>query len=141
LFWSKKEYRLKGLPNLEHLWQLVAPDLQQDFPPLPSSTEVPNNLRVQLTSFIGREKEIGEIEQAILIHRLVTLTGVGGTGKTRPYLQVAADLLDQFSSGVWFVEPASLMDPELIPQIILSPFGVPEQAGMTRLQVLLDYLE
>jgi non-specific serine/threonine protein kinase len=81
-----------------------------------------------------------EIKQSILIHRLITLTGSGGTGKTRLSLQVAADLLDQFPEGVWLVELAPLTDTNLIPQTILSALGIPEQPGLATLQLLTDYL-
>ena len=81
-----------------------------------------------------------EIKQSIPTHRLVTLTGVGGTGKTRLSLQIAADLLDQFRDGVWFVELASVGDPDLVPQTISSCLGIPERPGQTILQLLLEYL-
>ena len=76
------EHRLKGLINPEQLWQIVAPDLRQDFPPLKTLNTIPHNLPEALTSFIGREKEIAELVQELSEHRLVTLTGAGGTGKT-----------------------------------------------------------
>ena len=135
-----KEHRLKGLLNPERLWQIVAPDLQQDFPLLQSLNEIPNNLPVQLTSFVGRENEITELKQELESHRLVTLTGSGGTGKTRLSLQVAADLLDQFQHGVWFIELAPLTDPDLIPQTILSAIGISEQSNKTPLDILKEYL-
>jgi predicted ATPase len=100
----------------------------------------PNNLPVQLTSFIGRENEITEVKQELETHRLVTLTGSGGTGKTRLSLQVAADLLEKFDHGVWFVELAPLTDPDLIPQTILSTIGVQEQQGKMPLEILKEYL-
>ncbi|HXD09894.1 MAG TPA: AAA family ATPase, partial [Anaerolineales bacterium] len=100
----------------------------------------PNNLPTQLTSFIGRENEIAELKQELEAHRLVTLTGSGGTGKTRLSLQVAADLLEKFDHGVWFVELAPLTDSDLIPQTILSTIGVQEQQGKTSLEVLKEYL-
>ena len=101
---------------------------------------MPNNLPTQLTSFIGREREILEIKKELSRHRLVTLTGSGGTGKTRLSLQVAADLLDQFPQGIWFVELAPLADPELIPQTILSTIGISEQAGQLPIELLKEYL-
>ena len=112
----------------------------QDFPPLQSLNDIPNNLPVQLTSFIGRENEIAEVKQELDAHRLVTLTGSGGTGKTRLSLQVAAELLDQFDHGVWFIELAPLTDPDLIPQTILSAIGISEQPNKTPLEILKEYL-
>ena len=84
------------------------PDLVADFPPLRSLDALPNNLPLQLTSFVGREKEIAEITALIEKHRLVTLVGSGGVGKTRTSLQVAANLLDGSGDGVWFIEFAPL---------------------------------
>jgi predicted ATPase/class 3 adenylate cyclase len=134
------ERRLKDLIRPEHIYQLVIPGLPVDFPPLKTLDFYRHNLPVQLTSFIGREKEMEEIKRSILTHRLVTLTGVGGTGKTRLSLQATADLLDQYRDGVWFVELASVGDPDLVPQTISSCLGIPEQPGQTILQLLLDYL-
>ena len=134
------EHRLKGVVNPERLWQVVAPGLQQDFPPLQTLNAIPNNLPVQLTSFIGRESEIAQVKQGLLEHRLVTLTGPGGTGKTRLSLQTAAEMIDHFEQGVWFVELAPLVDPELIPQTIISVIGLREQPGKDPLEVLKDYL-
>ena len=132
--------RLKDLIRPEHIYQLVSANLPVEFPPLKTLDAYRHNLPVQLTSFIGREKEMSEIKESILAHRLITLIGSGGTGKTRLSLQVAADLLDQFPDGVWFVELASITDPDLIPQTILSALGIPEQPGLIVLQLLMDYL-
>jgi predicted ATPase len=134
------ERRLKDLIRPEHIYQLVSANLSVDFPALKTLDAYRHNLPTQLTSFIGREKEMEQIAQAISDHRLVTLTGSGGAGKTRLSLQVAADLLDQFPDGVWFVELAPLTDPGFIPQTILSALGIPEQPGLTVLQLLMDYL-
>jgi predicted ATPase/class 3 adenylate cyclase len=134
------ERRLKGLLRPERLYQLYAPDLLSTFPPLKTLDTFLTNLPVQLTSFIGREREIAEIKQELKSHRLVTLTGPGGTGKTRLSLQVAADLLDQFHNGIWFIELAPLTDPDLIPQTILSAIGIPEQSGKPPIEVLKEYL-
>ena len=134
------EHSLKGLVNPDHLWQPLAPDLPANFPPLQSLKTIPNNLPVQLTSFIGREKEMAEIKQALAEHRLVTLTGSGGAGKSRLSLQVAADMLDQFPNGIWLVELAPLTEPDLIPQTILSATGVQTQQGYTTLESLIDFL-
>ena len=123
------EHRLKGLLNPEQLWQVVAPDLPQDFPPLTSLNAFPNNLPIQLTSFVGREKEIAELKRLLPTTRLLTLTGSGGTGKTRLSLQVAAEILDTFKDGVWFVSLAPLADPTFVPQTVASALAVPEQPG------------
>jgi predicted ATPase/class 3 adenylate cyclase len=134
------EKRLKDLNRPEHIYQLVIADLPVEFPALKTLDAYRHNLPVQLTSFIGREKEMAEIKGSIATHRLITLTGTGGTGKTRLALQVAADVLDEFSDGVWLVELAEITDSALIPQTILAAIGIPEQAGMTDLQLLRDYL-
>jgi len=133
------ERRLKDLLRPEHLYQLQAPGLSSTFPPLKTLEAYRNNLPVQLTSFIGRENEITEIKQELKVHHLITLIGPGGTGKTRLSLQVAADLLDQFPHGVWFIELAPLTDPDLIPQTILSAIGISEQSG-NPLALLREYL-
>ena len=133
------ERRLKDLLRPEHLYQLHAPGLLSTFPPLQTLEASRNNLPVQLTSFIGRDNEIATIKDELKAHHLVTLTGPGGTGKTRLSLQVAADLLDQFHQGVWFVELAPLSDPDLIPQTILSAISISEQSGKP-LELLTEYL-
>ena len=134
------EKRLKDLFRPEHLYQFNIPGLPSTFPPLKTLDSFLNNLPTQLTTFIGRENEIAEVRKELETHRLVTLTGSGGTGKTRLSLQVAADLLEKFDHGVWFVELAPLIDPELIPQTILSAIGISEQQGKTPLEVLKEYL-
>jgi predicted ATPase/class 3 adenylate cyclase len=134
------EKRLKDLLRPENLYQLNIAGLPSIFPPLKTLDSFPNNLPIQLTSFIGRENEIAEVKQELDKHRLVTLTGSGGTGKTRLSLQVAAELLEKFDHGVWFVELAPLADPDLIPQTILSAIGIQEQQGKTPLEMLKDYL-
>ena len=134
------EHKLKDAPLPVRFFQVVVPDLPSDFPALRALDVFPNNLPAQLTSFIGREKEMIEIKQAINEHRLVTLTGSGGTGKTRLSLQVAADLRDQFPDGLWFIELAPLSNPDLIPQTILSVFGIGEQQGRTITQSLIDHI-
>jgi len=134
------EHRLKDLIRPEHIFQLIIPNLPVEFPPIKTLDAYRHNLPTQLTSFIGREKEMAEVKQAVNDHRLVTLTGSGGTGKTRLSLQVAAELLDQFPDGVWFVELASTTDPDLISQTILSVFKIGDQPGMSSLQLLTNYL-
>jgi predicted ATPase/class 3 adenylate cyclase len=133
------EHRLKGIVNPEHLWQMVTPDLPAEFPPLQSLNTIPNNLPLQLTSFIGREHDLAEIRRLLGAARLVTLTGPGGVGKTRLSLQFAAEVLDEFPNGVWFVEFAPISDPALIPQLIASALGVREEAARLLIDILSDY--
>lgn len=135
------EKRLKDLQRPESLYQLSAPSLPAIFPPLKTLDSFPNNLPMQLTSFIGRKQEIAEVKRALDKHRLVTLTGPGGTGKTRLSLQASADSVETFKHGVWFVELTPLMDPDLIPQTILSTIGIGEQPGKTPLELLKEYLQ
>jgi len=103
-------------------------------------SQLRTNLPSQLTSFIGREKEIIEIKEALIEHRLVTLTGAGGTGKTRLSLQVAMDMLASFPNGIWFIELAPLSDADMIPQVIQNTMGLVEQKEVGILQSLQGYL-
>jgi predicted ATPase/class 3 adenylate cyclase len=135
-----KEHRLKGLPDPERLWQVIAPNLQENFPPLQSLKEVPNNLPVQLTSFIGREKEVKQIKTRLERNRLVTLTGSGGVGKTRLSIQVASELLDEYPNGVWLVELAPVTDPALVTQTVCNTLDITPQGKTDALNVLTDYL-
>jgi predicted ATPase/class 3 adenylate cyclase len=135
-----KEHRLKGLLVPEHLWQIVAPDLQQDFPPLSSLNEIPNNLPLQLTTFIGREKEINQIKKRLENNRLVTLTGSGGVGKTRLSIQVASELLAEYPNGVWLVELAPVTDPGFVTQAVCTVLDITPQGKTAAINVLTDYL-
>jgi predicted ATPase/class 3 adenylate cyclase len=135
------EHRLKDLGRPEIVFQLCHPDLRGEFPPLRSLESVPNNLPQQVTSFIGREKELVEIKALLERSRLVTLTGSGGCGKTRLALQAAADLLDVSGDGVWLVELASLTDPGLVPRTVAGPLGVSEEPGEDLTQALADALK
>jgi len=126
-------HRLKDLAHPEQVYQLLAPDVRRDFPPLRSLESLPNNLPLQLTSFVGREEEIAEITALLARHRLVTLAGSGGVGKTRTSLQVGANLLDGSGDGVWFVELAPINDPSLLPGAIANALrlDLPSQAEPT----------
>ena len=134
------EHRFKGLVSLEQIYQVCTRGLPQEFPPLSTSVKHPHNLPLQLTSFIGREREIGEVVALLDNHRLVTLTGPGGTGKTRLSLRVAEDVLAWFPNGVWFVELAELGDPELVPRKIAATLGLLESPQRSPLDQLKDYL-
>ena len=89
----------------------------------------PGNLRPATTSFIGRESEVAEVQAAVKAHRLVTLTGVGGVGKTRLALEVAARLADEFPDGVWFFELAAVTDPAAVPDAVAAVLGITQQPG------------
>jgi predicted ATPase/DNA-binding XRE family transcriptional regulator len=100
----------------------------------------PHNLPLQLTSFIGREKEIAQVRELLRAARLVTLTGPGGTGKTRLTLEAAAGLLDQYPDGAWLVELAPLADPALVPQTVATLWGLKDVPGRPLLSILVDHL-
>jgi len=136
------EHRLKDLIHPEHIYQVNAPDLPSTFPALKTLNAQLNNLPSQLTPFIGREREITAVLGLLRNPdvRLVTLTGTGGTGKTRLSLQVAAELLDEFEHGVWFIELASIMDPELVLPTIALTLKVKESAETTIEQAVQNYL-
>ena len=119
-------HRLKDLANPEHLFQLDVAGLPTEFPALRSLDARPNNLPVQLTSFIGREDDLAAVGELLDRARLVTLTGPGGTGKTRLSLQVAAERLGRYADGAFFVELAPVSDPRLVPSAIAGALDVHE---------------
>jgi predicted ATPase/class 3 adenylate cyclase len=131
-------HRLKDLAQPEQVYQLVVPDLPQKFFPLRSLDALPNNLPLQLTSFIGRETEIERVTALLSAHRLVTLVGTGGVGKTRLALQIGADVLDGYEDGVWFLELAPLSDGTLILNEIAALFGVQATGDRSLLEALLS---
>jgi predicted ATPase/class 3 adenylate cyclase len=133
-------HRLKDLSQDEHVFQLVHSRLQSDFPPLKSLESQPNNLPLQVTSFIGREKELARVKELLTMSRLLTLTGAGGSGKTRLAIQAAADLFEKYPDGMWFVDLAPLALPELVPQTVASAIGIREDAGQPILKTLLNAL-
>src|SRR5262245_51366381 len=105
-----------------------------------TTATVPNNFPLQLTSFVGREKEIAEVRRLVGASRLVTLTGAGGVGKTRLATEVAAGPLPNFPDGVWLVELAALSDPPLVPQAVATALGVREVPGAPITETLSAYL-
>ncbi len=133
--------RLRDLAKSEHVYQLVYPGLREDFPVLRSLEATPNNLPLQVTSFIGRERELAEIKKLIGSTRLLTLLGMGGLGKTRLSLQVAADALENHPDGVWFVDLAPIKDPTLVPNIAAQVLGVREEPGKTLTQTLCEHVK
>ncbi len=132
------EHALKDLLRPEHIFQLTIPDLPSDFPALKSLSRHPHNLPVQPTPFLGRQQEVTSV-CALLSRpevRLVTLTGPGGMGKTRLSLQVAADLADQFTDGVFFVALASVSDAELVVPAIMQTLSISEAGTQSPLALL-----
>ncbi|MFI5035859.1 MAG: adenylate/guanylate cyclase domain-containing protein [Acidimicrobiales bacterium] len=136
-------HRLKDLGRPETLFQLLAPGLRLDFPSLRSldNPELPNNLPASLNPFIGRESEIGEVRRLVFESRLVTLTGAGGSGKTRLALQVAAELLDGSGEGVWLVELAPIHDPGQISTAVLEALQLRPEANLSARDSLLQVLQ
>lgn len=134
-------HQLKDLARPEQVYQLLHPMLPAAFPPIRSLSTHPNNLPQQLTSFIGREKETEDLKSLMGKSRLVTLIGSGGTGKTRLSLQVAADVLEKYPDGVWFVELAPLSDPDLVARTLADVLSVKEQAGEPVMATLLRFLK
>ena len=134
------EHRLKDLEHPEHLWQLVIPGQPTDFPPVSSLDATPNNLPTRLTTFLGRDAEIDAVGRLLAGHRLLTLTGPGGTGKTRLSLEVAAGALRHFPDGVYFVELAPINDPDLVPTTVAMTLGLPDRGGRPALDRLADHI-
>jgi class 3 adenylate cyclase len=125
------EHLLRDLARAERIFQLCADGLASEFPPLQSLDAYAGNLPAQLTSFVGREDELAAVADALRSSRLVTLTGVGGVGKTRLALQVAAEVLPESPDGGWFCELASATDGEAMLQIVAATLGVPPRAGVS----------
>jgi NDMA-dependent alcohol dehydrogenase len=122
-------YRLRDLSQAEHVFQVRADGLQSTFAPLRTVDAIPGNLPILSTSFVGRTSEVKEVVELVRAHRLVTLTGVGGVGKTRLALQVAAELTGEFPDGVWLVELAPVVDPGAVPDAVATALGVTTPVG------------
>jgi predicted ATPase len=120
------DHRLKDIPRPEHLWQVAAEGLSADFPELRSMDARPNNLPTQLTTFVGRRKQLDDVKAALGTTRLLTLTGPGGAGKTRLALQVAHELLPTLEDGAFFVPLAPISDPTLVMPTVATALGIME---------------
>jgi predicted ATPase/class 3 adenylate cyclase len=134
------EHRLKDLPDPEHLFQLSIDGLPAEFPPLRSLDARPNNLPAQMSRFIGRDEEIRGVGEALEGTRLLTLTGPGGTGKTRLALEVAHRQLPAFADGVWFVDLSAITDPSVVPTEIAIALKLTRDPGASVFECLEAYL-
>jgi predicted ATPase/class 3 adenylate cyclase len=136
------EHALKDLTHPEHIYQVVAPGIPLEFPALKTADTRPNNLPVQASSFVGRQEEVASLRAMFLREgaRLVTLTGPGGTGKTRLAVTAASELLDAFDDGVFFVSLASIGDAQLVPSAVASALGVPDSGNRSIVETLGTYL-
>jgi predicted ATPase/class 3 adenylate cyclase len=134
------EHRLKDLPRPERIFQVVADGLPAEFEPLRSMDARPNNLPVQLTSFVGRRRELEEVEEGLRHSRLLTLTGPGGTGKTRLALRAAIELLPESKDGAFFVALAPITDPALVLPTVAQALGLREASDRSSIEGVIDHL-
>jgi predicted ATPase/class 3 adenylate cyclase len=132
--------RLRDLLRPERVFQVAHTALREDFPALRSLDLTPNNIPLQVNSFVGRERDLDEVGKLLEETRLLTLVGVGGLGKTRLALHAAAKVLDHYRDGVWFVELASLSEARLVPQAVASVLRIKEAAGRPLIESLLEYV-
>jgi predicted ATPase len=123
--------RLRDIAKPVDVFQVQADGLQTEFPPLKTVDRAHGNLRPRNTTFIGREIELAELQEALKVHRLVTLTGVGGVGKTRLALEVGARLTENFPDGVFVIELAAVGDPAAVPDAVAAVLGITQQHGMS----------
>jgi len=134
-------HNFKGVPQAVRVFQANAPDLQRDFPPLRTFDILPNNLPTQLTSFIGREKELADVKRLLQDTHMLTLIGPGGAGKTRLSIQAANDVLAQYpNDGVWLVDLAPILDPLLVPRTTAITIGLRNESQRPIIDMLCDYL-
>jgi predicted ATPase/class 3 adenylate cyclase len=133
--------RLRDVPTPVQVFQVRADGLRTEFPSLRALDASPGNLRPAATSLIGRESEVAELQAEVKAHRLVTLTGVGGVGKTRLAVEVATRLADGFPDGVWFFELAAVTDPAAVPDAVAAVLGIIQQPGKTVTESVASALE
>ena len=134
------EFRLRDLAEPELLYQLTHADLPTEFPPLRTLAERTSNLPVQVSSFIGRERELEQIAAALGQARLVTLTGPGGVGKTRLAVRAAAQAAPRFGDGAWLAELAPVRDPAGVVAAVAAVFSVTAPAGQSTRETLAEFL-
>ena len=132
------EHRLQDLPRAEQVFQLLVPGSPAGFPSLRSLDAMAGNLPQQLTSFVGRGDEMRTVRTLLDEQRLVTITGVGGVGKTRLALQVAAEALVHFRHGAWLVELAQVREPGAVAENVAAVFGLKLSASVASESALAD---
>jgi len=133
-------HRLKDLARSERMYQLVIDGVPDKFPALRTLDATHNNLPTQLTSFIGRGKEVGDAKRLLRNTRLLTLTGPGGIGKTRLSLQIAAETFQDFPAGVYFVPLSAVRDPELVPSVVAQVLGIAVAGSRLPIESVADHL-
>jgi hypothetical protein len=133
------EHRLKDLARPERIYQLTIDGLPTEFPPI-RSLETPTNLPTQRTSFVGREREVTRVKDLPRGPGLLTLTGAGGTGKTRLAVQAARELLDRYKDGVFFADLAPITDPRLIPSAMVDSVGARAEGRRPAFETVRDHL-
>jgi predicted ATPase/class 3 adenylate cyclase len=132
-------HRLRGFDDRERLFQLVAPGLERQFPRPRTADAVPHNLPTQVTSFVGRNAERAELDRLIREHRLVTVVGAGGAGKTRLAVELAGDRVESYPDGVWFVDIAPVTDPGLVAFAVAAVLGLRPEPGRPMLETLVEF--
>jgi predicted ATPase/class 3 adenylate cyclase len=134
------EHLLRDLSRREHVFQVEAPGLGSEFPPLRSPDVLPGNLPLQPTSFVGSADEVRAVSEALGRAHLVTVTGVGGVGKTRLAVHVAAELVPTFPDGAWLCELAVASDADTLAQVVASTLGVAQRAGRSLERSIVEFL-
>lgn len=134
------EHRLRDLTRSERIFQMAVEGVPSDFPPLRTPDIVPNNLPTLATSFVGRDQELEEVKKLLRGSRVLTLTGVGGAGKTRLAIQSAVELVDEFPGGTWLIELGAITDPEYIDATAADALGVAQAPGRTVRQSIVEHL-
>jgi class 3 adenylate cyclase len=135
------EHRFRNIAQPLHVFQVSHPALPSDLPPIRSLATFATNLPSQLTSFVGRRREIADVKARLEERRLVSLIGSGGAGKTRLALQAASELLESFTDGVWLVELAATGDPGLVPRTVVAALGLREGSDRDPTDLLIEYLQ
>jgi len=137
---QQKQRLPMALTSWKRASQLSVLGAHDEFPPPRSLDAVPDNLPLQVSSFVGRQRELAEIARLLAANRLVTLTGAGGCGKTRLALQAATDTVDAYPDGVWFVDLAAVADQQLVPTAVLAAMGIREEHGRSAMDALAEFL-